>query len=87
MVDQRIKDEISRLGFKDVLETEETVTFKNKNGSTFTLSQYKNQVGLTGVPASTSILVSMLVNQSFSKNEELDDVGRAILTLETLTDW
>lgn len=91
MVDQRIRDEITRLGFEaeatGQTESAETVCFTNKNGSHFTLSQYKGQVSITGIAKGTNFIVSMDIRNSFSKDESLDDVGRAILTLGTLVDW
>jgi hypothetical protein len=91
MVDQRIRDEITRLGFEveatGQTESAETVCFTNKNGSHFALSQYKGQVSMTGAQKDAGFGVSMDIRNSFSKDESLDDVGRAILTLGTLVDW
>lgn len=80
-------DEITRLGFESTGDLVDAVGFKNKRGSEFTLSQYKGQVSITGIAKGTDFIVSMDIRNSFSKDESLDDVGRAILTLGTLVDW
>jgi len=87
MVDKKIKDELARLGFETTGETVETVSFKNKRGSQFALSQYKGEVSMTGTAADTDYSVGMDITNSFTKDESLDDVGRAIMFLSTLTDW